>query len=167
MADKIAILNKGRLQQYATPDEVYSRPHNIFVAGFIGSPPMNFIECSLIESDNTYYLDAGAFKLSIERELAELIKKHATSSELILGIRPEHTKLFTEPRENTIPARVYVIEPLGAEIILDVRIDETIFKMRLNPLDVPKGLSHDQEIWIGVDFDKIHIFDKRTELAIL
>ncbi|HDJ83484.1 MAG TPA: ABC transporter ATP-binding protein, partial [Desulfurococcaceae archaeon] len=63
MADRIAVLNKGELQQYSTAEELYSKPSNLFVAGFIGSPPMNFIECTLVERDNKYYLDASDFSI--------------------------------------------------------------------------------------------------------
>lgn len=85
MADKIAIMNQGVLQQVGTAFEVFNSPSNLFVTGFIGSPPMNFINCILKEEDDSYYLDAGAFALSIPISLGKIINEEALSSEVILG----------------------------------------------------------------------------------
>ncbi len=165
MADRIAVMNAGVLQQYAYPDEIYDRPANVFVAGFVGSPPMNFIDCSLMERDGEAYLDAGTFRLKLTNDLADLIKKKATSSELILGIRPEDCELCMEPMGDSIPGELYVIEPLGSELVLDIKIGSLLFKVRTFGVKaVPKV---GEKIWIRINRNKMHIFDKKTEKAIL
>ena len=114
MADKIAIMNFGNLQQVGSPREIYDHPTNMFVAGFIGTPPMNFLDCTLIEKDGSYFLDSGEFILSISHDIGRIVREKATGSELILGIRPEDISLEKkQTHEEVIKSEVYITEPLG------------------------------------------------------
>ncbi|HIQ03636.1 MAG TPA: ABC transporter ATP-binding protein [Desulfurococcales archaeon] len=164
MADRIAVMNAGRLQQYGTPNELYHKPANLFVAGFIGAPPMNFIEGSFVEEPNDYLFVTSDFKLSLGLELGELVKKGMKSTEIILGFRPEHAKILTKPEPNTIKAKVYVVEPLGRDLIVNVKIGSGLYKV-IAPPDM--AVKPGQDIWLKLDMDKIHIFDKKTEKAII
>ncbi|RLG50674.1 MAG: sugar ABC transporter ATP-binding protein [Thermoproteota archaeon] len=164
MADRIAVMNNGVLQQYAEASEIYSRPSTVFVAGFIGSPPMNFIECTLVEEQGEAYLDAGAFRYKLSEEQAKLVREKASSSELLLGVRPEHITLHLKPVEEGIKGRVYVVEPLGAELIVNVKIGESILKVKT---PVHGELKVDQEVWVSFNRDRVYIFDKRTEESII
>jgi len=163
MSDRIALLNDGLLQQVGTAEEIYSRPANLFVAGFIGSPPMNFVDGSFVEKyPEKAYIDTGFFMLDVS-EFKE-IKKNATSSELVIGIRPEHITLSREPAEGAIKAKVYVIEPLGRKVIVNLQVGDTIFKVE----EDPKFKSEPgEEVWMIFNRDKLYIFDKKTGKTIV
>ncbi|RLE87980.1 MAG: sugar ABC transporter ATP-binding protein, partial [Thermoprotei archaeon] len=157
-------LNKGELQQYSSADELYNKPRNLFVAGFIGSPPMNFIDCTLVEKEGNYYLDAGSFMVKLPIDLGKLVAEKATGPELVLGVRPEDLKISLKPTENSIESNVYVLEPLGKDTIVNVKLGDTLVKILAPPYI---RLSIGDRIWIVYDLNKIHIFDKKTEKAIL
>ena len=165
MADRIAIMNYGLLQQLATPDNVYYHPQSLFVAGFIGSPPTNFIDCTLTEKNGECLIDAAVFTLPITGKIGDAIKQQATSSELILGVRPEDILVHKKriPAAN-IEGEVYVLEPLGSEIILDLKVGENLIKAKTPPdFRVDTG----DRVWLSFDTNKIHVFDKKTEKAIV
>jgi len=166
MADRIAVMNEGKLQQFSTPDELYNKPINVFVAGFIGAPPMNLIDATFVEKSDGYYVDAGSFQLKLREDLGVIVKKNLTSTEIIFGIRPEHLIISTTPAEpdRSIEGLVYVLEPLGRDLIVNVKIGEHIIKAIANPgLTLTPG----QKVWLVIDYDKIHIFDKKTEIAVI
>ena len=164
MSDRIALLNNGFLQQVGTAEEIYSRPANLFVAGFIGSPPMNFMNGTFVEKfSGEAYIDTGFFMLDVS-EFKDMIKKNATSDELVFGIRPEHITLSREPVEGAIKAKVYVMEPLGRKVIVNLQVGDTIFKVEEEPgFKAESG----EEVWMTFDKDKLYIFDKKTEKAIV
>lgn len=162
MADRIAVMNAGKLQQYAKPDELYNKPANLFVAGFIGSPPMNFVEGIVREDKGEYYFDAGVFKYKLSKELGELIVSKST--DVIMGFRPEHTKISLTKVPNAIEGVIYVTEPLGRDLIVNIKIGELIIKA----LTVPdERYVPGKPIWVVLDEKKIHFFDKSTEKAIV
>ncbi len=164
MSDRIAIMNFGKILQAESPDKIYNKPVDTFVAGFIGSPPTNFINCSFEEKGNKAYLDAGAFKTEITN-LKEIIRKKAKGSELILGIRPEDIKVCREKQKGeSIEAEVYATEPLGAEVIVTIKIGEFLIKAKAAP-DFKVRIG--EKMYIAMNKDKIHIFDKATSQAIV
>lgn len=165
MADRVAIMSGGVLQQVGTPEEIYSNPRNIFVAGFIGSPPMNFIDCTFIEREEGAFLEASTFTLPIPDTVRDAIKERATGPELVLGVRPEDIKLYRKqtPSAN-ISGQVYVVEPLGSELIYDLKIEDSLVKAKA-PSDFKVEMG--EKIWLSFSIEKIHIFDKRTEETII
>lgn len=165
MADRIAIMNYGKLQQLASPDEIYTHPNNLFVASFIGSPPMNFVDITFVEKGEKASIDAGSFTLLIPDTIKDLIKQQATGSELVLGFRPTDVSIHNKrTREECIQGSVYVIEPLGPKIIVDLKIGENIFKVETTA-DFRADIG--DELWLSFDMNKIHIFDKKTEETIV
>ena len=163
MADRIAVMDHGLLQQYGPRDALYSHPANRFVANFIGSPSMNFTDCTLIEKNNRAYLDASDFKIDATK-LAEPIKKNATSPELIMGIRPENVLVNKQVKgENSVESEVFMVEPLGSKSIVTLSIGKSLIKSI-----VPGRFRADigSKIWMDLDMDKLHVFDKKTEKAI-
>jgi multiple sugar transport system ATP-binding protein len=165
MADEVAIMNLGVLQQLGDAHEIFNRPANMFVAGFIGSPPMNLLDCTLTEKDGSCFLDAGTFILPIPDDICKIIKEKAIGSELILGVRPEDISLGKRRTpEKLIKAEVYVTEPLGSEVIVDLKVGDTLFKAKTN-LDFTISLG--EKVWIGFNKEKMHLFDKKTEKAII
>jgi multiple sugar transport system ATP-binding protein len=165
MADKVAIMNLGLLQQLGDVHEIFNHPTNLFVAGFIGSPPMNFIGVTLTERAGSCFLDADSFTLPIPNDIGKIIKEKATSSELILGVRPEDISLGkNRTQEKSVEAEIYVIEPLGSEIIVDLKLGDNLIKVKTTP---DFALSIGEKVWIGFDMEKIHLFDKKTENSII
>jgi len=165
MAERIAIMNYGVLQQLATPDKVYDNPQSLFVAGFIGSPPMNFIDCTFMEKSGECFIDAGVFTLPIPDAIGHAVKQQATSSKLILGVRPEDILVHKKrvPEAN-VEGEVYVLEPLGSEIVLDLKVGENLIKVKTPPdFRVNTG----DRVWLSFDTNRIHAFDKKTEKAIV
>jgi multiple sugar transport system ATP-binding protein len=163
MADRVALLNQGILQQIGSPEELYQHPSNLFTAGFIGSPPMNFIDCYLSKDAEKVYLDAGAFKLPLENNQAKMFKERNMGEEFVLGIRPEDIKLEKKEKKGAIQGQVFTLEPLGAEVIVDIKIGETIFKVKENAMFKART---GENVWLSFNKDKIYIFDKKSGTAL-
>jgi multiple sugar transport system ATP-binding protein len=163
MADRIAVMNQGHLLQLATPERVYDSPSTSFVAGFLGSPPMNFIDCSLSEKDGKTALVAHGFIL----EAAEFanVNMENIGTELKLGVRPEHMMVSNvRTSAEAVEGEVYVVEPLGSEVILDLKVQDDILKARSPPGLLP---SLGDKVWLTFQEGKVHIFDARTEKVIV
>ncbi len=165
MADRIAVMNAGRVLQIGTPHEVYHYPRTKFVAGFIGSPPMNFIRVVFDFKEGSYVLRGESFTVKLPKELGDVIRARVSEgTEVDLGVRPEHISISMAEEEGAIPATVYVVEPLGTETIVNVKIDDSLVKIKVSgELSLEPGT----RIWIKFDIDKTHVFDKRTEEAIV
>jgi multiple sugar transport system ATP-binding protein len=161
MGDRVAVMNQGRTQQLATPHDIYHKPDTVFVAGFLGSPPMNLITCTLKEGG---ILQSSHFQLQLPASIAETVKSRATDSNVVLGFRPEDVKLSNRPAGNAIETEVYMYEPLGSEIIADLKIGDNMIKARTSP---DMELKIGDRLWLTVEEDAIHIFDTKTEEAIV
>jgi len=164
MSDRIAVMNEGKLQQVDGPDELYSKPANTWVAGFIGSPPMNFFDCTL-SLEPQHCLDATEFKLEIDPNLAKAIKEKASSNELVLGARPEDlTVVKGKPDKADILAEIYVVEPVGESTIVDLKIGKYLAKAR-----APAGFKAEigERVGVNIGREKMHIFEKRTDQLLL
>ena len=123
MGDRIAVLDAGKLQQLGTPDNVYQRPANLFVAQFIGSPPMNIVDA---RRDGEVLVLAGGWRVEAPRGIAG-------RDGLKVGLRPEAIELERAPVSGAQPAEVLVSEPLGSEVIVNVKLGEVLFKVRTRP----------------------------------
>jgi len=161
MGDKIAVLNEGVLQQFDTSSNIYSHPYNMFVAGFVGSPPTNFFDCTLTED---VVLDAKEFKYSLPKSFSENLK-NASSSEVVLGIRPQDVLVFrdAEAKDGLIKTSLYTIEPLGDMVILDLQLGDYIIKAVVSPNFDVEGA---KQLWIKFLTEKIYLFDKKTGRAL-
>jgi multiple sugar transport system ATP-binding protein len=153
MGDRIAVLNGGELQQVGTPLECYHQPTNKFVAGFIGSPSMNFIDVT--HRDGT--LQAESFTYDLPMDITDSLRD--ATDDLSLGIRPQDIELADPTLENAIPASVNVVEPMGEVSYLYIEIGDQTFTA-----SVSGELIVDEHRKLHVMFpsDKIHLFDQRT-----
>jgi multiple sugar transport system ATP-binding protein len=124
LADRIAVLDAGRLQQLGTPDDVYGRPANVFVAQFIGSPPMNLLD-ALREAD--VLVATGGWRLPLPR----LARESGVS--VRLGLRPEDIRIALAPSAGSVAGEVLVSEPLGSEVIVNVKLGDALVKVRAAP----------------------------------
>lgn len=162
MAHRVVLLDAGKTQQIGTPEEVYDRPSNTFVASFIGSPPMNLINCSFVEEDGRGFLHTAAFKMDVTG-LKETIKQREDYDKLIFGVRPEDISISLNSSKEAVKAKVYLTEPLGREVVLDVRLGEEILKVKTT---ATMKLEVDQDVWLSFDKQNIHIFDRSGEVVV-
>lgn len=165
LADRIAVMNRGRIMQIGTPHEIYNRPANTFVATFVGTPPMNLLRCSVREDAEGVVFEGCSFKYIVRGKLARALRERLKSSEVFLGFRPEHASLSTKSAPNAIPGVVWVIEPLGSEFLVNVKVGEEVVKVRVKEL--PSGLKADSTVFICIDQSRIYVFDARTGEAII
>ncbi|MCX7910162.1 MAG: sn-glycerol-3-phosphate ABC transporter ATP-binding protein UgpC [Endomicrobia bacterium] len=171
LGDKICVMKDGVIQQVDKPIELYDNPKNKFVAGFIGSPPMNFVEVEIVEENGNLYADEGSFKLKLPSSFREKVENYCAKkgNKMILGIRPEHMydKLFyTGPikEENLITLTVDFIETLGSEIYLHLKSAKNSFVVKADPHDTARP---NQIIEVVVNVEKAHLFDIETEETII
>ncbi len=170
MGDRIAVINQGVLQQVGTPDDVYHNPANVFVGGFIGSPPMNFLDASVIEDEKGVWVDFGEFKLKLTDDVGEVLREqNYIGKEAIFGIRPEdiYDAIFAQvkiPGENMVKAVVDVVEPLGSEKIVYLKVGDLSFVASFHP---ESQVKEGQEVEVVFDMTKAHVFDKKTKKAIV
>ncbi len=171
MADRIVVMKDGLIQQVNTPQKLYEAPCNMFVAGFIGSPQMNFIDAELKKKkDGNVYVEFAGFSIKLPEEKAELKKVVQAVEEerpVVLGIRPEHLHnedfYMEQLKDSVIKAEVEVTELMGAETYLYLDIDGNKFTARVKPTT---SIMPGDKIEIAIDPEKINIFDKATETAI-
>ncbi|WP_049805661.1 MULTISPECIES: ABC transporter ATP-binding protein [Haladaptatus] len=154
MSDRIVILRDGTIQQVGTPEEVYARPTNRFVADFIGSPSMNFFDVSLQGTT----LAAPSFEYDISSEWAQQIRENGTSDEFVLGIRPEHIEA-TADQSAPIRARLDVLEHEGSDNYLYLSKGDDEWTVR-----VDGNVRYDSGTTVALDLpaEHIHVFDRRT-----
>ncbi|OQB28050.1 MAG: Trehalose import ATP-binding protein SugC [Chloroflexi bacterium ADurb.Bin180] len=161
LADRVMIMNAGEIQQVGTPDEVYDRPANLFVADFVGEPPFNLLDCRLVKEDGVsrFRLDKGGFSLRVPDRLLPLLADHGDQV-LKLGIRPMYiVPRLTQPEERTVAGKVYVFENLGEEGVLTVDVAGDLVRVTTTP-DF-RGKSGDP-VWLDMDTSRVHVFDPVT-----
>ncbi len=166
MGDRIAVLADGILMQVDSPRNLYNVPDNLFVAGFIGSPSMNFFDGTLVSEEGNLFVDAGDFRVAVPDNYKDTYSSYA-GKEIVLGIRPEHTHAPDYAPINIEPApvsaTVEVIELLGHELHLFCNSGKSTFVATVDPrMMVNVGNSID----LVFDMNNMHIFDKETEQAI-
>lgn len=161
MGDRIAIMKVGQLQQVAQPLELYNKPANLFVAEFIGSPPMNFLP---VQFTAPLLISHPQFRFTLPDIWAKSLQKYDGKS-LILGIRPEHLTIHP-PATKNLSVQVDVVEALGHETYLRVSLTDAPavqLQVRVPP---ERSIRVGEELWLAIAHDKIHLFDPDTELAI-
>ncbi len=157
MADRIAVMNEGKVQAYATPDELYDQPRTLFIAGFVGNPPMNFLEVEVTREDGDYHARAEGIDLSVPPDRGE---KAAGKGKVIMGIRPDDVTVA----DGGTSGKIYVVEPLGRDDLLDIRIGEAGVHVLADPT---LRLKMGESISIRFDTNKIQFFDPETQRSLL
>jgi multiple sugar transport system ATP-binding protein len=161
MGDRIAIMNAGQLQQVAQPLELYNKPANLFVAEFIGSPPMNFLP---VQFTAPLLISHPQFRFTLPDIWAKNLQKY-DGRDLILGIRPEHLSI-NPPATKNLSVQVEIVEALGHETYLQVCLtDAPTVRMQVR-VPPERSIRVGEELWLAIAHDKIHLFDPDTELAI-
>ena len=179
MADRIVVMKDGLIQQVDTPQRLYDLPCNMFVAGFIGSPQMNFIDSVIGKNDKGYYVEFGSEDTKTRRGVKYQIPLPAAKlegtnideyvgKEVVMGIRPEDVhdepRLLEEFADCKVKANVEVTEMMGAETFLYVNVEGFDFTCRVEP--TTNAHPGDEGVEIALENTKIHLFDKETERTI-
>jgi len=164
LGDRVVVMKDGLVQQVGEPMELYSKPRNKFVAGFIGSPAMNFIETTIADSGGTLYAETQGLRVRVPAERAPRLAAYKGQA-VTLGIRPEDLQEATggDPQDLVFETLVEVVEPLGSEILLDTRVGNQTVVARVDPTVRTK---HHQKIRLAFIPDRIHFFDNKTDEAI-
>ncbi|MCD6302034.1 MAG: ABC transporter ATP-binding protein [Anaerolineae bacterium] len=166
MGTRIAVMRDGILQQCDTPQTLYNSPANIFVAGFIGSPAMNFFDVTVTGTKEEIYFDAGTFKVKVPAEKATPLFDYL-GKEVVFGIRPEniHDPQYAPPGITvaSVTAKVDVTELMGNEVFLYMVSGSKNFIARVDPRTVAR-VGQDVELYLNMDY--MHVFDRDTELSI-
>jgi multiple sugar transport system ATP-binding protein len=168
MADRIVVMKDGIVQQIATPQDVYDSPNNMFVAGFIGAPQMNFIEATLVEKDGEIRAQNETFDIALNKgECGTLIDNGYIGKEVILGIRPEDIHIEDVFVENSLDssfkATVELGELMGAEIYAYLKAGKHSITARF---DGRYRMSIGDTLKLAIDKHRLHVFDKETQQAI-
>jgi len=167
LADRIVILRSGNIEQIGTPSELYGSPRNIFVAGFIGSPAMNFLKARLqANGDELAVVPDGGTELNLPRHLAERYGKHAGGN-VVLGLRPEHlTNAWTDQDRDALAPlklKVEIAEPLGADTLIFSRIGEREIVCRVTPEATSMTGAN---IALQANMNHMHLFDPESGMAL-
>lgn len=166
MGDRIVVMQDGIIQQAASPEELYNQPRNIFVAGFIGSPTMNFVNGNIIEEGSSIYFKSENLKVEIPQGKASVLKDYVNGKEVILGMRPEdihEEPVFLEGSPNSIfTASVDVTENLGHEMLLYLNSNAPLIAR----VDGRSNTRQGDTVKLAIDMNKVHVFDKESELNV-
>lgn len=168
LGTRIVVMKDGLIQQVDTPQNLYDRPNNLFVAGFMGSPQMNFMDCKVGKAGNSATLTFGSTTITIpESKGKKLLSDGYEGKTVVLGIRPEDVKdeemFINTSKESALDVSVRVYELLGAEVFLYLEIDGFEFTARVNPRTTARP---GDKIRIAFDLTKLHVFDKESEQVI-
>jgi len=161
MGHRIAILMDGALQQVGAPQDVYARPANLFVAGFIGNPPMNLLSGCVVDSDGGLAVDVGGTGVPLPESLAAVIRQRGVT-DVVVGVRPEH---LTIDGEGPMPATLSVVESLGHERHLFCRLPDGAMVVVRQDADMPAP-AEGSAVCLATDSADMHIFDVASGLRV-
>jgi multiple sugar transport system ATP-binding protein len=162
LGTRVVVMKDGRVQQIGEPLELYGRPANKFVAGFIGSPAMNFVEVAISGSGEALWAEAAGLRIRVPQEMSTRVRSQS-GQRLTLGVRPEAVRIANGVDDYSFATAVDVLEPLGNEILLNFRAGGVPMVARVDPGVRVKA--HDN-IRLALDPERLHFFDAKTETAI-
>ena len=178
LGDRIVIMKDGFIQQVGTPQEVFEHPVNVFVAGFIGTPQMNFFGAQLLKDGEDYYVTCAGAKVALPPAIQEKLRaKEVPAQDIILGIRPEHINFVRDQSFDTMSGKVDVSEMMGSELHLHVAVGRSVVGdpegglkdvvMRVSTSDLPDayhgGIPHGTQLHFTFPGALVHLFSKETE----
>jgi len=156
MSDRVAVMHEGALQQYDSPGSLYNAPVNRFVAGFIGSPPMNFLEAIVERELEGLTLRVAGTVIAPGSDQRDRLERRPGEPRVTLGIRPEHLRFEPPGTPGTIPARVFLVEPVGAETYVDLLVDGQRLIART---DAETSVRVDDAVGLALESRRLHLFD--------
>ena len=173
LGDRIVVMKDGLIQQVGTPQEVFDTPKNLFVAGFIGSPMMNFLKAKLVRKGDKYTVELLGIKVDLdEKQCRKLADKNVQTMDVTMGVRPEHTAVKFASEPNTVASTITVNEMMGSELHLHVQTenDDKVI-LRLPTIDLTEdqraSLTYGKPLNFTFTNKVIHLFDPETEESLL
>ncbi|MGD2143370.1 MAG: ABC transporter ATP-binding protein [Anaerolineae bacterium] len=161
LADRVAVMHEGLIRQVGTPEEIFNHPVDTFVAGFVGDPPINFLECEYGQEEGRHVLRHDSITIEMPPHGDALAQRGAMAQRVTLGIRPFYIDIgFEESASHTIPAEVFVVESLGDMAVVSVDVLETRFQIVTSP---DFHARRDQVLWLAFDPARTLLFDAETE----
>jgi multiple sugar transport system ATP-binding protein len=164
LGDRVVVMKDGWIQQVGEPLELYGKPANRFVAGFIGSPSMNFVEVTVADANGILWADTPGLRVKVPPAIAGRLGAYK-GQRVTLGIRPEDLRVASgsESADYSFDTIVEVVEPLGSEILLDLKAGPNVIVARVDPT---VRLKHSDKLRLTLRPERVHFFDNKTELAI-
>jgi multiple sugar transport system ATP-binding protein len=163
LGTKIIVLNDGVVQQVGAPETVYDEPANRFVAGLFGSPPMNFLDVELAREHGRLHARREGFSLALPVAIDHSVSALGQTNEAVLGIRPESIELHPSAVDRSTPATVFVVEPAGHQLIVDVRLGEAMLRVRADrDAEWVETLAADSIVYLTFDTRRVHLFDRES-----
>jgi len=164
LGDRVVVMKDGWIQQVGEPLELYSRPANRFVAGFIGSPSMNFVETTIADVNGGLWADTAGLRVKVPPASAARLGPYK-GQKVTLGIRPEDLRVASgaDSADYSFDTVVEVVEPLGSEILLDLKAGPNVMVARVDPT---VRVKHQDKMRLSLHPERVHFFDNKTELAI-
>ncbi len=166
LGDRVTVMSKGHIEQIGTPMEVYRNPATLFVAGFLGTPPMSLISCDVTARDGALSAVCDGFALALPPRIAAALRAGGNAERIVVGLRPEAVALSIgaePPGPDACRAEVYAVEPLGDENIIDLRLGAAALRARTAPEVRPRV---GESVWVTPLSAEAHAFDPATEQAI-
>jgi multiple sugar transport system ATP-binding protein len=156
MGHRIAVMSEGVLQQVGTPQDVYRRPANVFVATFLGAPPMNLIDGTLESVAGQWHFRSPHINARLSTETISVSElEHETGDPVQFGLRPEHFQVDAPGKEDGIPGRVHFLEPVGSDLYLTVEVEDATLQVRTDP-DSP--VRPGENVSLSFDPSRVHVF---------
>ena len=164
MADKIAVMYEGELQQLGTPREVYNNPVNAWVAGFVGEPAMNFVDCRIVREKDQVVFSHPDFFISVTPEQARLLQAKCQADSIRMGVRPDVMEISLEkPKGEHMTGKIFVLELLGGDMIVDVDLSDARIRVKTSPdFRAKEG----DTCYITVNREKWHAFSRDSGMAV-
>jgi multiple sugar transport system ATP-binding protein len=162
MADRIAVMDKGLIQQIGTPKEIYSHPYNDFVAGFIGEPPMNFTNCDLIKVADSLHLKSESFDIKLNQDEIGKITKYKGKPQVKIGIRPEDVSVCSASTKNSVGVKVDFVEVQGERNIITLALAAGEIFLVITAPDIKPQIG--STIHVLFDQNHLHIFEGESGL---
>ncbi|MBF0911509.1 MAG: ABC transporter ATP-binding protein [Atopobiaceae bacterium] len=167
LGDRIVIMKDGFVQQIGTPQEVFNHPANLFVAGFIGMPQMNFFDAHLVRVGNEFHVETENLSFEISPETANMLAESwvaAPATDIVVGIRPEQIYLTEENTLGAFNGTIEVSELMGSTVHLHVRTEDGIFVLIVPATEIAKrDLKINDQVWFKFEDNAVHLFDKDTQ----
>jgi multiple sugar transport system ATP-binding protein len=164
LADRVAIMRDGLLQQVGPPREIYDRPANTFVGGFLGSPGMNFLRGRLSSEGSDLAWTANGLRLPLPMEWTASLRAAPAYEDVYFGVRPENVAILDQPDGSALPADVYVSEALGNETLVRLQVAGQELVARADAAYEP---AIGGQVWVKLNLSRAHLFDARTDQRIV
>ena len=156
MSHRIALMKQGKLVQTGTPEEIYENPKDVWAASFVGSLPMNFFECKIIDKQGICAIESSCFAPQSPTKIMKLLNDQKDGAQCTLGVRPEDIEISKSRKTNlTCEADVHLLEPMGDSLLVTLKVADTIMRSKMKPgFKVDVG----ERVYVIFDWDRIHLF---------